>query len=90
MSLVTSSPLMSPRPARSEAGRDPYGYAHGLVRVGVVLDLLVRPDSATMVWAAITLESTSTDPTDRSMPAVMITNVTPTASSKSPRRQRRC
>src|SRR5918999_750177 len=37
----------------------------------------------TMVCAAITLESTSMDPTDRSMPAVMITNVTPTARSRS-------
>ena len=36
-----------------------------------------------MVWAAITLERTSIDPTDRSIPAVMITNVTPTANSKS-------
>src|ERR671910_773955 len=36
-----------------------------------------------MVWAAITLERTSIDPTDRSIPAVMMTNVTPTANSKS-------
>jgi hypothetical protein len=36
-----------------------------------------------MVWAAITLERTSIEPTDRSIPAVMITNVTPTANSKS-------
>ena len=36
------------------------------------------PASAIITLTAITPEKTSTDPTDRSMPAVMITNVIPT------------
>ena len=39
-----------------------------------------RPPSAVITLSAITPEKTSTEPTDRSMPAVMITKVIPTES----------
>src|SRR6476646_10931310 len=39
------------------------------------------PPTASMTFAATTLENTSTDPMDRSIPEVMITNVMPTPST---------
>src|SRR5512132_3708377 len=44
----------------------------------------LSPPTASITLAAITPEKTSTDPTDRSIPAVMITKVMPTAMISSP------
>src|SRR5215216_4069272 len=74
LALVTSTPLRTPQavPATSPAA------SPGRIAPQP------SPPTASITLAAITPEKTSTDPTDRSIPAVMITKVMPTAMISSP------
>ena len=73
LALVTSTPLRTPQavPATSPAA------SPGRIAPQP------SPPTASITLAAITPEKTSTDPTDRSIPAVMITYVMPTARTSS-------
>jgi hypothetical protein len=73
LALVMSTPLTTPQavPATSPA-TSPAAIASQ------------PPPMASITLAAITPEKTSTDPTERSIPAVMITKVIPTAMISSP------
>jgi hypothetical protein len=74
LALVMSTPLRTPQavPATSPAASP------------ATIAPQPSPPTASITLAAITPEKTSTDPTDRSIPAVMITKVMPTAMISSP------
>ena len=72
MPLIKPQPNPTPSPAAMPTqDRAPAGVGRGAS---------APPASAIITLSAITPEKTSTEPTDRSMPAVMITNVIPTDS----------
>ena len=71
LALATSTPLTAPHAMPlSTAATRPAAATPGPL-----------PPMAAITFAATTDENTSTDPTDRSMPEVMITNVIPTPST---------
>ena len=67
--LITPQPSPTPRPATMPTRIGPQP---------ALLEALAPPATAIITLTAITPDITRIDPTDRSMPAVMITNVIPT------------